>query len=92
MTQTENTMKIINRTLPGSFSVDNDGIINVKLTKSAPILSAFDKEFMILGTNSETLEEAYSKINADKEYQDCIVEEYSQDMLDYILAKTEETA
>ena len=84
---------IINKAkLPGSFSVDNDGIINVKLSNPGPQLSEFDKEFITLGTDSKTLKEAISKINADKEYQDCIVEEYSQDMLDYLLYFVEETA
>ena len=65
--------------------------MQIIINKANPNLSGFDKEFITLGTNSKTLKEAISKINADKEYQDCIIEEYSQDMLDYLLAFVEET-
>ena len=82
---------IINKAkLPGSFTVDNDGIINVKLSNPGPQLSDFDKEFITLGTNSKTLEEAINKINTNKSYQADIVYEYNQDMLDYLLYFAEE--
>ena len=82
---------IINKAkLPGSFSVDNDEIINVKLSNPGPQLSDFDKEFITLGTNSKTLKEAINKINTNKSYQADIVYEYNQDMLDYLLYFAEE--
>lgn len=45
----------------------------------------FEKEYIIFGTESNTLAEAFAKIADDVEYQECVIEDLGQETLDFIM-------
>lgn len=45
----------------------------------------FEQDYIIFGTESKTLAEAFAKIAADVEYQECIVEDLGQETLDFVM-------